>query len=676
MTNQNTAAKSHDANLPSVLTGKIHEGFTVAADQMVQRGYITQEQRKALSHLIGGSLDYFNANLDPALADVIIDADCADFIASKTAELLIHCPSCETSLVLPKMGWYQCPECGEPLYATERENKLAVVGADDADVAEADIPTELVLAERTEKEDGATTKPYSGVPPALWNRMESCVADVMAKGKDKSAAIAICHVALMGKDTSGKEVSADAVSAAQKDCGCSTDEAHVPAGRPGPISTLIKSLFSRRKDTPPASEHIAPDAPAEMSAGLLWDGGAVDSIFKDAKTGKWRWVLFSSSAYKDADEEIVSRKALERDAERMTDSGNYGPLRWWHVGDPDRATLKAGPGLDIGLCDFSAVHGNIAIESGLFDDDEVGAGFFVHHKDIGASRGFFHPKFEPDEGGVFHNIYTFERSMLPRTKASNHLTQLYVTKEKSMEERKRLALEQILGAEKTASILRGAEAVDESARAAGKQHKAQNEQPDAPVAAVADVVVATPVVETPSAAPIAEVAPAPVPEAVKEAPATTAATQPAPAQVAQAVPIADEEPGGFSEAETAAYKEIVRDTLLDVMRPFLDGLSEASAKQSEQHAKDIAALTKTVNAQAVEVGRLSGHVAELLGDLPPSQLKEMRASTSAETVVGTQDGSGESRFTAGNERYRDAYPAADSIGSFINDFVKAGGGEE
>jgi len=40
--------------------------------------------------------------------------------------------------------------------------------------------------------------PYSGVPRALWPKMERCVEKVMSQGKDKHAAIAICHKSVVG----------------------------------------------------------------------------------------------------------------------------------------------------------------------------------------------------------------------------------------------------------------------------------------------------------------------------------------------------------------------------------------------------------------------------------------------------------------------------------------------
>lgn len=44
--------------------------------------------------------------------------------------------------------------------------------------------------------------PYPGVPSHLTQKMERCVSKVMATGKDKSSAIAICHGQIMGKKES------------------------------------------------------------------------------------------------------------------------------------------------------------------------------------------------------------------------------------------------------------------------------------------------------------------------------------------------------------------------------------------------------------------------------------------------------------------------------------------
>lgn len=77
------------------------------------------------------------------------------------------------------------------------------------------------------------------------------------------------------------------------------------------------------------------------------------SVFK--AHGRYRWVLVSSCAYRDRDQEIVSTKALEGAVALADKTGYRGPLRWWHI-----------RGVDLGDCDFQAIHGRFLIESGTF----------------------------------------------------------------------------------------------------------------------------------------------------------------------------------------------------------------------------------------------------------------------------------------------------------------------
>ena len=93
-------------------------------------------------------------------------------------------------------------------------------------------------------------------------------------------------------------------------------------------------------------------------------------VFKEA-SGRLRWVMFSSNSFQDTDREIVSQAALERDVERTDKEHNYGPLRWWHVGNPDKMTRSPGEGIDIGDCDFRAIHGRVLIESGTFRNERI-----------------------------------------------------------------------------------------------------------------------------------------------------------------------------------------------------------------------------------------------------------------------------------------------------------------
>jgi hypothetical protein len=143
------------------------------------------------------------------------------------------------------------------------------------------------------------------------------------------------------------------------------------------------------------------------------------AVFKDA-TGRYRWILRSSTAFQDRDGEIVSTKALEQHVDRVEVDKNYGTLRFWHT-----------PGLELGDCDFSMVYGRTLIESGTFRDERIGKRVAEKAADFEASLGFLHPPTEPVDG-VYHTIRIFERSLVPKGKASNLFTGLAVIQEKNM----------------------------------------------------------------------------------------------------------------------------------------------------------------------------------------------------------------------------------------------------
>lgn len=152
------------------------------------------------------------------------------------------------------------------------------------------------------------------------------------------------------------------------------------------------------------------DIPAEKSSFR---------VFKDA-SGRYRWVAQSSTAFEDRDKEIVSTKALADDCMFADKTGVYGPLRWWHS-----------PGLDLGDCDFNAMHGRVLIESGTFRSPSIAQKVAQAADSLEISLGFLHLPSEPDAAGVFHHIRRFERSLVPRGKASNRFTAFSV-KEHSM----------------------------------------------------------------------------------------------------------------------------------------------------------------------------------------------------------------------------------------------------
>lgn len=184
-------------------------------------------------------------------------------------------------------------------------------------------------------------------------------------------------------------------------------------------------------------------------------------VFKQAD-GRDRWLIVSSSAFRDRDREIVSTKALEADVARADADRDYGPLRWWHV-----------KGLDIGDCDFNAMHGRLLVESGTFRDPAFAEMVKQHAGDLAVSIGFLHAETEPDAAGVFHHIWRKERSLLPRGKESNLLTFVsVVSKESTMTNEKVDKLKELVGdPDVVDGLIAGATEVEKSAEAAGLAFK-------------------------------------------------------------------------------------------------------------------------------------------------------------------------------------------------------------
>lgn len=173
--------------------------------------------------------------------------------------------------------------------------------------------------------------------------------------------------------------------------------------------------------------------------------------------GNYRWYAISSNAFLDGDREIVSTKALEKDAESNTDRG---PLRWWHE-----------PQLNLGTTDFSAMHGKMLIESGTFTTKEVAERMAENASNLSMSVGFIHPASEPDAEGVFHNIKIFERSLLPTVSAANKFTQFHVMEDITMNEKKYKALTDLVGEELVKKIIDGAEVTEKEAMNVGLRFK-------------------------------------------------------------------------------------------------------------------------------------------------------------------------------------------------------------
>lgn len=200
------------------------------------------------------------------------------------------------------------------------------------------------------------------------------------------------------------------------------------------------------------------------------------TVFK-SEDGSYRWIARSTTAYRDRDGEYIPIDTLDRDSQRMTESGLFGPLRWWHLGKPDPLAPKAqwGPGVDIGDCDYSTQIGTSRVESGTFRDPRIAQRIAETADEYELSPGFFHP-YGPDgpPNGSYKDIRTFERSIVPTRfgRASNLFTGLTVkefTMElDEMERRFKAAIEQLkLSPEQAEALSSGLVQADKSARQSG-----------------------------------------------------------------------------------------------------------------------------------------------------------------------------------------------------------------
>lgn len=406
------------------------------------------------------------------------------------------------------------------------------------------------------------------------------------------------------------------------------------------------------------------------------------AVFKDAK-GQYRWIARTTTAYRDRDGEIISEKALEDDAARMTATGIYGPLRYWHVGKPDPFNVDQpwGPGLDIGDCDFSTVIGRTSIESGTFKSEALGRAFAETAADHELSPGFFHAPTEPDvRTGVFNHIRRFERSVVPTKhgRASNLFTGMTV-KEHQMDQEtydKRVkaflnfAREKGIPPEDAAAPIVALEQADKEAAAKQIAYKEEGGKKPAIIdffrAFFADEPPQTTTKEEeapPLAPPPAVATPDPIASlkaeldglraeltALKAAPSETEIeTQAdAPMEAMDGGGMDESEEGGLtlSAEDLAAMGQMFGSVLADALQPLvgalgitqkLDGhmtelknLMGGYVKQKEagdtQRADQVAALKATIDQQQAAITESQAKLTELLGDQPRGGYRPSQAA--------------------------------------------------
>jgi hypothetical protein len=365
------------------------------------------------------------------------------------------------------------------------------------------------------------------------------------------------------------------------------------------IETLRKQLTGEGEPEPAERENVTPFKEASKAAK---EATVPFVVFKSGD--EYRWLAVTTNAYKDGDGEIVATAALEADAERMSETGDYGPLRWWHMGKVDYprpldwTSAKAGRGIDIGTTDYATVIGRMRIEGGTIQKEFADA-VMQHPQDYALSIGFAHPIGEP-VNGVFNQIRTFERSLLPRGRAANPFTSIQVLKETdmaSMQEKLKSLADRFFGGdmEKAQAVAGEVMAQGKELETAGVAYKAD----DAKTETKADEVKVEEVAEIKAEE-----------EIVEEVEETDGATF-----------VGDMTPDEFAKLIAGAIAEAIA--------PLVGQMNEAKAA-AQAVEKELSTAKESSGKTAGTVAALEARVKELEGDAPTA--KGFRASQSQETL--------------------------------------------
>ena len=387
------------------------------------------------------------------------------------------------------------------------------------------------------------------------------------------------------------------------------------------------------------------------------------TVYK-AADGTPRWLARSTTAYRDRDGEILSVAALDADSQRMTATKQYGPLRWWHVGRPDPANPGApwGPGLDLGWCDFSMVIGRTRVESGTFKSAAIARAVARVADTLELSPGFFHPPAQPDAGGVFAQMRTFERSLVPTryARASNLFTGLTVKEHRmditEIERRFKAAIRELaLSPEQAAALGQQIAQTDKAAQAAGIAFKSS----DAPTVylgpdGVPGIIQDGAFVALKAAA---------VPPALEAAIEEEKAPEEEVAAVEEETPDEEYAPaiGDMSPDEFGA----MLDARLAPLIKALDIAGKMGSHVDELKSMMTGVATKEAGL-AAEVATLKAQLAELAGDTPRAIQGGYRASQAAATVV--PDGDARLKAAPASD------PIMQSFGGFLSDLGLASPG--
>jgi len=225
------------------------------------------------------------------------------------------------------------------------------------------------------------------------------------------------------------------------------------------LKSLLGSMkdfvtWAEYEDAQPADQTAkAEETIIEEGEAQFEDEAVGFKVYWDEKSNLPRWLAKSSNAFKDKHEEIFRTNALEEAVDHADKSEDRGPLLFFHV-----------PGAQVGSCDFQAVIGRFLVESGTFDDTELGrkmVGYLNDHPEdvFGISIGYKYDR-QDREDGIYDWLRITERSLTPPGAQANPWCELVASSKEidmSLTDTKKAALIEVFGEERAGSIIASAE---------------------------------------------------------------------------------------------------------------------------------------------------------------------------------------------------------------------------
>lgn len=432
------------------------------------------------------------------------------------------------------------------------------------------------------------------------------------------------------------------------------------AGSRYAAAVRVEEAIGRTKAAPEVQEALRARLEAVRAESASSDHAATTSdpgyfaVFKDAKTGRPRWVAIHTNRYRDREGDIFSEASHKSFVEAVNAGSQPWPvLRPWHIP------------FDIGVTDFLDYDSKgFVVSSGTFlPGMEPVAEKLKALPNLGCSHGYL---YRPSDyrDGVYHGYRSFEITVLPVDRAANTLTAFFAGKESEMplNPARKEFLAAITSPEIADAIEGNIANLAEVAGVRGLSYKALGDDIEAINARLDgidlataltgrkdDAPAATAEATAPSAdAPAAEAAPAgDAPAAAETAPETTepveptAATAPTPTAEEQAAAAAAMAAAGLGEPPAAdgaggdapATGGDESDPVVALEKSMHDAFARGVAPLVERLdavAEELVGLRSTVSAQADEIVRLRGgadaHLADIIRPRIGPDLRGVRSS--------------------------------------------------